>query len=367
MQTVAIIGIGLIGGSLAAALRATHPDWRIIGINRSPEPLQYAMEHGIISESADSVAAAGDADLIFIATPVGMIVEFIAKVAGVCKPSAIITDVGSTKAVIVEEAERALAGKARFIGGHPMAGSEKTGVEAARSDLFNKAYYLLTPTDNTDPEAFQALHQVISGLGAYVLALSPAEHDKTMAAISHVPHFTSACLVEVAEKYVKKSRDLMQIAAGGFRDMTRVAAGDPKMWCDIAMANRGAISDGLRELSVELARLGEMIAQGKSENIIALLRDAQKSRLSLPHVKQEDISDLYQLSIDVPDRPGVLSEVTVTIGTIGINIENIEIVHSTEKLTGTLILLILGEEPARKASQALKEHGFEISLSLAYG
>lgn len=368
MQTIAIVGLGLIGGSLAAALRESHPDWEIVGINRSSEPLVYALNNDIVTRTTQSIEAGiADADLIFVATPVGMIIPMIERIAKACKPGAIVTDVGSTKAAIVFEAEKILGDNAHFVGGHPMAGSEKSGVEAARSDLFKNAFYILTPTDKTDTEALRKVHQIVSGLNAYVLALSPGEHDRTIAAISHVPHFTSACLVEVAQRYISKSKDLMQIAAGGFRDMTRIAAGNPGMWCDIAMANRTAISEGLMELASEISQTARDIEAGDAAAITDLLKRAQETRLNLPHVKAKDIKELYQVSIDVTDRPGVLSDVTVEVGKLGVNIENIEIIHSTEKMTGTLLLLIIGEESATRARDALQDRGYDVTVSRAYG
>lgn len=366
MFTVAIVGIGLIGGSLGAAIRNAHPEWRVIGINRSPAPLEYALEHGMISEKASLEEGVAQADLIFIATPVSSIIPLVEKIAEHCRGGAVITDVGSTKAEVVRQAEDILKDKANFVGGHPMAGSEKTGPEAARADLFRNAFYLLTPTENTDAQALRTVHSTISSLGALVLALDPEEHDRTIAVISHVPHFASVCLVEVADRYIRKSQDLIQIAAGGFRDMTRIAAGDPQMWLDIALANKDAVSQGLHELSGRLTGWAQMIEQGDSELMLDLLRQAQTARLSLPHVKQEDLEDLYELSIDVPDRPGVLSDVTVTIGSLGINIENIEIVHSPEKMTGTMILIILGRSAAEKAAAALQEKSYTLTFGKVY-
>lgn len=235
---VAIIGVGLIGGSFGMALKKRRLAREIVGIGRSVERLQRAVDLLAIDRfSTDLSTGVADADLVYVATPVGMEVEFIRQIASMVKPGCVITDAGSTKKEIVSVVEESIPDSSRFVGGHPMAGSEQTGVEAGNPDLFVGATYVLTPTDRTDPQALNLVHGLAEGIGSKVITITPEAHDRCAAVISHLPHIIAAAMVDLAKNQSLEEPQVFEMIAGSFRDMTRVAASSPDLWRDICKTN----------------------------------------------------------------------------------------------------------------------------------
>jgi prephenate dehydrogenase len=367
VRNIAIIGVGLIGGSLGAAFKKVYPSLRVTGYDQDIKILATAKSLKVIDQDSPTLeAAVVDADVIFIATPVSAIVETVRKVVKVAKQQAIITDVGSTKAKIVTEIESFLPSHLSFVGGHPMAGSEKNGVKAANPDLFKNRHYILTPTQNTDSQAFQTLHSLLTDIGANVLAIDPQRHDQIVAIISHLPHLVAAALVNLAGKERTNHETLLLLAAGGFKDTTRIAAGNPRIWLDICLENKEAILKALDKLKDELERYSTAIKELNEVELKEKLEQARMTRLALPTMLEKKEKDMYELYIPVVDKPGVISDITLAIGQLGINIEDIEILHLTEK-SGMIRLTLAGLENTDKAVSVLRNRGYEVQVKEIIG
>jgi prephenate dehydrogenase len=276
-RCVAIVGVGLIGGSLGLALCKRKLASRVIGIGRNPASLKRAKQRGAVHEvTTDLAQGVQDADLVVVCTPVDQIVEFVLAVRDACPKGAIITDAGSTKAGIVAEIEKAWPSRnerdVHFVGSHPIAGSEKTGVQHASADLFEQRSVIVTPTAKTSAAAVAKIVQFWKQLGANVTSMSPDDHDRVVAAISHVPHlFASAVAAGTPTEYVT-------LAAGGWSDTTRVAAGDPDLWRQILLTNRQPVLEQLTKVLEQLNLLRDAVAWNDSERLLALLEQGKRIR-----------------------------------------------------------------------------------------
>ena len=268
--------------------------------------------------------------------------------------AAVVTDVGGVKAPVVTGVD-----DPRFVGGHPMAGSEQDGVDAARVDLFEGATWVLTPDTATDESAYTLVRSVVSGLGADVIALAPERHDALVAIVSHVPHLTAATLMGLADDRTDEHRALLRLAAGGFRDMTRIAAGHPGIWPDICGENRDAVVDGLDRLIGALAEIREVVDNGDRDGLLRRLETARAARTNLPP-RYGGPGDLVELRLPIPDRPGALAEVTTTATDLDVNITDLEIAHSTEGGGGVLIVLVEASE-ADALADALEPLGYHVT------
>ncbi|RIK04905.1 MAG: prephenate dehydrogenase/arogenate dehydrogenase family protein [Acidobacteria bacterium] len=366
-ERVAILGLGLMGGSLGMALKGVESWGRegapvVVGWNRTAERTKEALERGVIDVAASDLTEAADgADLIVVATPVSTVAEIAIASSVASAPGAVITDVGSVKREIVTAVESDLGGEHHFIGGHPMCGSELAGLDAARADLYEGATWVLTPTSRTDHGAFKRLQQLIRELGARVLTVDPESHDEFVAVVSHLPHLTAAALLNVAAGQAAEAGALLQLAAGGFRDVTRIASGSPALWADICAANRAAITSSLDALVEQIRDLRSAIANGDTAEVSDLLEGAREVRAALP-VPSAVRATLCEVVVPVPDRPGILAEVSTIAGRMGVNIEDIGITHSVEGTEGILELLIAGQAEAQRVIKVLREHGFNAAL-----
>lgn len=351
-RRAAVVGAGLIGGSIGLALRARG--WHVTGRDASPEAAQAAKEAGAV----DAVGEDPEAEITFVATPVGSVVAEATRVLAQpgLRPDAVVTDVAGVKASVTS----AVAG-ARFVGGHPMAGSEQVGLRGADAELFAGATWVLTPTAATDPAAFALVQAVVGSFGAEVLSLSPDQHDALVAVVSHVPHLAAATLMNVADRRAEQHAALLRLAAGGFRDMTRVAAGQPGIWPDVCAQNAPAIVDALDDLIAALTEIRRSVASGDHQALLAALSQAALARRALP-ARAVRPERLAELRVPVPDRPGVLAEITTTAGDLGVNISDLEIAHSTEGPRGVLVLVV-DAEAAGELADALVERGFRPTSS----
>jgi prephenate dehydrogenase len=227
----------------------------------------------------------------------------------------------------------------RFVGGHPMTGSEQEGLDGADAELFEGATWVLTPTSATDPAAYARLRAVVSSLGADVVAMPPDRHDQLVAMVSHVPHLTAAALMTLAAETASENATVLRLAAGGFRDMTRIAAGHPGIWPDICMENQADIVGTLDRLQAALQQLRGLVASGDRQGILTLLERAREARINLP-LRAPQPEDVSEVRVPVPDRPGVLAEVTTLLGELDVNIFDLEIAHSAEGERGVLVMVI---------------------------
>lgn len=267
-DTVCIIGVGLIGGSFGIALREKKLARQVIGAVRRQETINAAFQMGAVDNATTDLAqAVRDADLLLLAPPVGQMKALCEEIAPLLKEGAIVTDAGSTKADIVAECAPIFGTKAHFIGGHPMAGSERTGVENAQGNLFENATWILTPEAATPLTALTKLQQLVEGVGARPLILDPQTHDQLLAVSSHIPHITAAALVHLFDQTREQYSVVEQLIAGGWRDSTRVAAGSPEMWRDICVANATPIGESLDDLITELQKLRGLLKENKADEI----------------------------------------------------------------------------------------------------
>ncbi len=273
---LAIVGIGLIGGSFGLAARRAGLAREIIGVARRDSTLQKAVEVGACDAATSDVAAAATgADLVLLAPPVGQMEQICRQIAPLVARGAIVTDAGSTKREIMEKCEPLFV-NSHFIGGHPMAGSEQTGVEAARADLFEKARWIITPTPQTAPHAVEKLSEILTQMGAQVSQMDAARHDEILAVTSHLPHMTAAALMHVFANL--NDANAAKVVAGGWRDSTRIAAGSSEMWRDIALANRGALLNALDEMDDSLKQFRAALQSENGAELENWLQTAAKLR-----------------------------------------------------------------------------------------
>ena len=275
-KRISILGVGLLGGSIGLAIKSLVSDCQIIGYGHRQSTLDNSIRLGAIDLAfTDPAAAVEGADLVILCTPVGLFGEILAKISDALSPEAIFTDVGSTKQSVVQLAGKLLKYPTRFVGSHPMAGSEKRGVEFARADLFRGAHCITTPLASTDPKALEDIEAFWKMLGMRISRLAPDEHDRILAEVSHLPHAVAAALVAM------QSEKGLSLCGPGFRDATRIAAGDPGLWRDIFIDNKQSLSASLRRLRDELDQLQQKLDDGDAKAIEQWLDAAARRRKSL--------------------------------------------------------------------------------------
>lgn len=364
-RKVFIIGLGLIGGSIALAIKEEHQNCQVYGYDINENQLKVAKSLRVIDEVADTIeTGVKDADLIIVATPVSKTEELILELVNYdLKPSAIITDVGSTKEKIVNKAKLFAEKDVTFIGGHPMAGSHKTGVEAAKSHLFENAFYILTPASETEMNKIIHLQNWLKGTKAKFIEMSPEQHDKLAGVISHFPHLIAASLVHQVSKLEKEEPMLLQLAAGGFRDITRIASASPVMWRDILVHNKQTVLSLLTNWQTEMERVKGIIETADEKDIYQYFETAKKFRDGLPTRQKGAIPSFYDLFVDVPDHPGVISDVTGILAKEGISITNIRILETREDIMGVLRLSLRSDQDRDSALACLTNNLYEAYIS----
>ncbi len=349
MSTANILGTGLIGGSIGLALKSANADWKILGTDINPDAIQKALEIGAIDEEGLDK----NAEISFSAVPAASQQEVIAK--ALAETAGVVSDVSSVKASLV----RAVSDP-RFVGGHPMAGNELDGISGAKADLFQGAVWVVTPTSDTLDASYGKVREVIKLMGAEVVSLPAEEHDRLVALVSHVPHLTAGALMRRALDHSQEHNVLMRLAAGGFRDMTRIASGHPDIWLDICEENKEAITTQLSALIGELEEMREIIETGDREKLLAELSSARQARISLP-VGGAHPEDLVEIRVPIPDRPGSVGAVATLASQLNTNIYDLEITHSAEGDKGTMILIIEADR-AKAFSEKLAEAGYAPSV-----
>ena len=350
-RNVLIIGLGLIGGSLAKALKR-HPDVFVTGTDADSLTAEKAFKMGVTDEAASSAREAAErADFIFLATPVNATVGLIQEMPRWnLKEQVLISDTGSTKGRILEAAE---ASGIPFIGGHPMAGSHKSGVEAAKDVLFENAYYILTPTSAATADQLEQLQALLSVTKAKLITATAGEHDHMTALVSHFPHLVAASLVHQLDKESEYPL-ARQLAAGGFRDTTRIASSNPVMWRDITLHNSAMITNQLTRWMEEMETLRDLLEKGDPEEIQSYFARAKSARDELPSAGHGALYSVYDLYLDVPDHPGIISEVTGYLAEEEISIVNLRILETREDLFGILVLSFQTPEDRERAQQCLR-------------
>lgn len=352
-RTAVVAGVGLIGGSVGLAL--TRAGWEVIGVDTSEARLAEAVEIAAIGSglAPDRVAELGPVDLAVVATGVQDIAEVASALLAQGARTA--TDVGSVKHPIA-----AAVPHPRFVPGHPMAGSEQHGLRGASADMFEGATWVLTPTPHTDDDAFAEIREIVAGFGAHPIVMPPERHDRLVAVVSHVPHLAAATLMRIADERSEEHRALLRLAAGGFRDMTRVAAGHPSIWPDICAHNQAAIVEVLDRLIVDLGELRQAVADADADRLLGHLEAARSARRNLPTTVPA-AEAMSELRIPVLDRKGEIAAVAGLAADLDVNIYDLEIAHSAEGPRGVIVLLV-ETAPAERLQAGLAELGYRPSV-----
>jgi prephenate dehydrogenase len=360
-KTIFIIGLGLIGGSLALAVKETYPGAVIRGYDVNSRASRLADSLQVIDYAVSSIEeGVKDADIIILSAPVESSLSVLESLKSMdLKEGAVVTDVGSTKVSIVQKGRELQEKGVTFIGGHPMAGSHKTGVEASRSHLFENAFYILTPDKDTPASRLIQLQNLLKGTKARFIQIDAETHDRYAGMISHLPHIIAAALVHQLEKAGEKDPFVHQLAAGGFRDITRIASASPTMWRDILIHNRGPLLQMIGEWKSRMEEIETMVEDADTEEIFNFFEEAKAARDRLPSKKKGAMLPFYDLFVDIPDHPGVISDVTAILAEYAISITNIRIIEAREGIMGVLRLSFRSEEDLATAKNLLEEHMYE--------
>lgn len=359
---VGFIGLGLIGGSIAKKMKADHPDIHIYATAHHEETVKEAYREGLIdNDTLLPLTAFHDCDIIFLCAPVQRNLDYLSELKDIIQKDCYITDVGSTKTEIHEEVIR-LGLEANFIGGHPMTGSEKTGILAADKTLLENAYYIITPTAITPQSDVEDFREFVRSLGSIPLILDYKTHDYSTAAISHLPHMIAYSLVNLVQQIDDDNETMKSIAAGGFKDITRIASSSPVMWQNICASNRQQILVLMDKYTALLSRLRSYIEASDEQALLDFFQSAKDYRdsLSLPSIKTE--STYYELFVDLPDETGGIAKVSRILADAGISIKNIGIVNNREFEEGILHISFADERSRSKAKELLDAHGYTTHL-----
>lgn len=363
-RNVFVIGLGLIGGSIALSCQKA-PDTKVYGFDLSVKTRELAAELNIVNEVVDDVIeAASKADVIIFGTPVNATLDWLEKLKQwPLKKDVIVTDTGSTKGLIMEKAVELREYGISFIGGHPMAGSHKSGVRAAKPHLFENAYYMLTPFKDEDEEKVNELEQLLKFTLAKMVKVDANEHDHMTAVVSHFPHIVAASLVHQLDSEQQYYPMTRMLAAGGFRDITRIASSSPIMWKDIIQQNRQELMRQLDSWFDEMNRVKTLLLDNDEESIEQYFAVAKQVRDKLP-ITTGAFYTTFDLYVDIPDYPGVISQVTKYLAEEKISITNIRVVEAREDVFGILVISFQNADDREKAKNCIsKRTNFEMYIS----
>jgi prephenate dehydrogenase len=357
LQRLAIVGTGLIGASVGLAARAAGVrdvrGWDVDG-----DALAVAQERGAVDAAASLAEAVAEAELALVAAPVAALPRQVAAVLEASGAATTVTDVGSTKGVVT----RAVS-DGRFIGGHPVCGSEAHGPTSANGELFRGATWFLTPDAATDPDRYRMLHGFVSALGAVPVAVDPHAHDRLVALTSHLPHALANVLLNQAGASRIDGHEPLAAAGGSLRDMTRVAGANPRIWVDIFLDNAEAVAAALADHRRRVEQVEHALAEGDAGFLARWIAQASGNRRRLLADAYEEPRELQRLRVHVPDRPGVLAGITQALGAERINIEDFELQHLSRERGGTLTLLVGGEDEAARAAAILEAQGYNVVIA----
>jgi len=359
-RRLAILGTGLIGASIGLAARRAGVG-AVAGYDPDRETLERASERKAVEPAASLEEAVGGAEIVVCAGPVASLPQQVAA-ALAASSGATVTDVGSTKGAVCS----AVSDRARFIGGHPVCGSEARGPEHASGELFHGATWFLAPLAETEPARYRALHAFVASLGAIPVAIDPYAHDRLLALTSHLPHALANLLLNQAGATRVNGHEALAAAGGSLKDMTRVAGANPRIWVDIFLENAEALLGALAEHRRRVEELETALAIRDPGYLARWIGEAAVNRRRLLEQAYEDAGALQRLQVHVPDRPGVLSGITQALGAEQINIEDFELAHMTPERGGTLEILVTGEDPARRAAELLEAQGYSVIVAPAF-
>lgn len=355
MYNIGIIGIGFLGGSLIKSLSKSNKVGKIIGADKNIKSLRLAKEEGIISDFSEDVDSKfAECDIVFIATPVSYIAEYARKLESVVKEDCIITDTGSTKKTIIEESKKL---KIEFIGGHPMIGSERSGYETSIDFLFENSYYIITKSKKNKEKSVNILKELVEEIGAIPIIIDEDKHDYITSCISHVPHVVAAGLVTLVKDSDDENETMKTLAAGGFKDITRIASSDPTMWENICRENKIEILKNLDKLIKILEKFKNNIES--KENTYKYFENSKKYRDSFIN-KKINGNTMPELDISVKDENGAIARITTILSENEIGIKNIEVINNRENNFGALKVIVRSYEERDKGYEILKSIGYDI-------
>jgi prephenate dehydrogenase len=360
-ERLALVGTGLIGASVGLAAKRVGVS-QVVGWDADADSLAVAAERGALDSAEGSLAAAVEgADLALVATPVASLEDTVRAVLA-SGSDATVSDVGSTKSRLCSS----VAERERFIGGHPVCGSEARGPEHASAELFEGATWFLTPVAQTEPERYKLLHGFVASLGAVPVAIDPAAHDRLMAVTSHLPHALANLILNHAGSVRVDGHEPLATAGGSLRDMTRVAGANPRIWIDIFLDNAEELRSSLAEHRRRVEDLERALTAGDAGWLARWIGEAAVNRRTLLAEAYHDVGALQRVRVHVPDRAGVLSGITQALGADQINIEDFELQHMSPERGGTLSVLVSGEDEARRAAALLEAQGYSVIVSPAF-
>ncbi len=359
-SAIAFIGFGLIGGSIARGMKRARPDITVMAYMRTRAKLEQAKEDGIVDVILDGIGEElQSCDFIFLCTPVEYNAWYLSAVRPYLKEGAIVTDVGSTKTDIHEHV-KTLGMESVFIGGHPMAGSEKTGYENSTDHLLENAYYIITPTLLSRESDVRRLVNLAKMIGSIPIVLDYRRHDEITAAISHLPHVVASSLVNLVKDSDGEEGMMKRLAAGGFKDITRIASSSPEMWQQICMANRENLADILRQYISSLQAILKDLETSDSQALYDLFETSGRYRNSMSDKSKGAIVPEYSFTVDIVDEVGSISTLSVILASKGISIKNIGINHNREHGEGALRISFYDKESMDAAWGHLAKYHYEM-------
>ena len=360
LNKIGFIGLGLIGGSIARAVRQYYPDCETVAFDKNREALALATQEAVIDVACTSIDDNFQGcDYIFLCAPVAMNTAYLKQMTPFLHKDLILTDVGSVKTPIHEEAAR-LGLEEYFIGGHPMTGSEKSGFSSSRPLLLENAYYLLTPTEKTPREKVKAYKEFAASLRALPIILEYKEHDYVTGTISHLPHIIAASLVNFVRNKDTKDELMKNLAAGGFKDITRIASSSPAMWQQICLQNEENLTSILDDYIHSLQKAREMVSGREGQGIYEMFEQSRNYRNSMPDGSAGPIRRTFALYCDIPDEAGVIATIATILASNGISIKNIGIIHNREFEEGVLRIEFYDQTSYDSASALLLKHRYII-------
>ncbi len=357
--SIGFIGLGLIGGSVAKSVKRIFPAYTVIGYDTDSTALNQAYEDGTLDIIASDIETVAGCNYIFLCAPVHYNIEYLKLLKPLISEDCILSDVGSVKSDIYNAVKELSLGK-HFIGGHPMVGSERSGYDAASDRLIENAYYFITPSDTVSSERTDEFVTFIGDLGAIPILYSPDEHDKITSYISHVPHVIAASLVNLVRKADTPDGILKALAAGGFKDITRIASSNPTVWEHILLSNPDNIVNGLKEYAELINKMISDIENGDAKDINAFFEASRNYRDSIPNNTSGVIRMQHELFVDIPDEPGALAKVTVLVAEADINLKNFGVSHNREDEEGVLRLSFYDADAREQAYDILHYAGYKL-------
>lgn len=354
------IGLGLIGGSLAKSVKRVHPKHYIIAYNRSASSRREALQDKVVDETSAQIDNSfSDCDYIFLCTPVEQNIEYLEQLKKIIRPSCIITDVGSVKQNIHRAVEELNLTK-NFIGGHPMAGSEKTGYKNSDSYLLENAYYVITPTKDVSKKSIDEFYELVQSVGAIPVLLDYKEHDYAVAAISHLPHLIAASLVNLVKDNDSEKETMKLLAAGGFKDITRIASSSPEMWQQICSTNKDNLLILIDKYTESLKQIKTSIANNRDSDIFDFFSKSREYRNSFANNVRGPINKSYSLGCDIVDESGAICTIATILAENKISIKNIGIIHNRETEAGVLKIEFYDSMSISLAKDLLERYNYRI-------